>query len=67
MQRHERGVYLGLATASAPIVAHFTERGVHHPHHFVVVATLALMAVTANVTAVWRARVVLAGLKQRGA
>lgn len=67
MQRHERGVYLGLATATAPIVAHYTERGVSHPRHFAVVATLLLMAVTANVTAIWRARVVLTGLKQRGA
>lgn len=66
MQRHERGVYLGLATVSAPIVAAFTERGVAHPRHFVVIATLALMAFTANVTAVWRARVVLAGLGKRG-
>ncbi len=67
MQRHERGVYLGMATATAPIVAHFTERGVAHPRYFAVVATLALMAFTANVTAVWRARVVLAGLNKRGA
>jgi CDP-diacylglycerol--glycerol-3-phosphate 3-phosphatidyltransferase len=65
MQRHERGVYLGIATATAPVVAHFTERGVAHPRFFIVIATLALMAVTANVTAVWRARVVLAGLGKR--
>jgi CDP-diacylglycerol--glycerol-3-phosphate 3-phosphatidyltransferase len=65
MQRHERGVYLGISSAAAPIVAHFTERGAAHPRFFVVVATLALMAVTANVTAVWRARVVLDGLGKR--
>ena len=67
MQRHERGVYLGLATAMAPVVAWFTERGAAHPHYFTVVAALALMAVTANVTAIWRARFVLAGLHKRGA
>jgi CDP-diacylglycerol--glycerol-3-phosphate 3-phosphatidyltransferase len=65
MQRHERGVYLGFATAVAPIVAHYTERGVAHPHYFLVVAALALMAVTANVTAIWRARFVLQGLSAR--
>jgi CDP-diacylglycerol---glycerol-3-phosphate 3-phosphatidyltransferase len=67
MQRHERGVYLGLGTVSAPFVAHFTERGVEHPRYYVVVAVLALMALTANVTAVWRSRFVLAGLHKRGA
>jgi CDP-diacylglycerol--glycerol-3-phosphate 3-phosphatidyltransferase len=67
MQRHERGVYLGLATALAPVVAYFTERGSAHPHYFTVVAALALMAITANVTAIWRARFVLAGLQKRSA
>jgi CDP-diacylglycerol--glycerol-3-phosphate 3-phosphatidyltransferase len=67
MQRHERGVYLGLATAMAPVVAYYTERGAAHPHYFIVVAVLALMAVTANATAIWRARFVLAGLQKRGA
>jgi CDP-diacylglycerol--glycerol-3-phosphate 3-phosphatidyltransferase len=65
MQRHERGVYLGFATCTAPILAHFIEPGVAHPRHFAVIAALALMAVTANVTAVWRARFVLAGLSKR--
>lgn len=66
MQRHERGAYLGVATATAPIVAWFTERGITHPRYLVVIAALALMAITSNVTAVWRARVVLAGLQKRG-
>jgi CDP-diacylglycerol--glycerol-3-phosphate 3-phosphatidyltransferase len=65
MQRHERGVYLGLATCTAPILAHFIEPGATHPRHFAVIAALALMAITANVTAVWRARFVLAGLGKR--
>jgi CDP-diacylglycerol--glycerol-3-phosphate 3-phosphatidyltransferase len=67
MQRHERGVYLGLATTLAPVVAWFTERGAARPHYFSIVAALALMAVTANVTAIWRARFVLAGLQKRSA
>jgi CDP-diacylglycerol---glycerol-3-phosphate 3-phosphatidyltransferase len=67
MQRHERGVYLGGATAIGPIVAHYTERGAAHPRYFLVIAVLALMAFTANVTAVWRARFVLGGLHKRGA
>jgi CDP-diacylglycerol--glycerol-3-phosphate 3-phosphatidyltransferase len=67
MQRHERGVYLGIGTAVAPIVAHYTERGVEHPRFYLAIAVLALMALTANVTAVWRARFVLAGLHKRGA
>lgn len=67
MQRHERGVYLGFATCTAPIVAHYLEPGVAHPRNFSVIAMLALMAVTANVTAIWRARFVLAGLSKRDA
>ncbi len=67
MQRHERGVYLGLSTTMAPVVAHFTERGAERPHYYLVVAVLALIAFTANVTAVWRARFVLAGLSKRAA
>ncbi len=67
MQRHERGVYLGVGSVIAPIVAHFTERGVEHPRYYLVIAVLALMALTANVTAVWRARFVLTGLHKRGA
>ena len=67
MQRHERGVYLGFATAMAPVFAWFTERDAVHPRYFSVIAALALMAFTANVTAVWRARFVLDGLHKRGA
>jgi CDP-diacylglycerol--glycerol-3-phosphate 3-phosphatidyltransferase len=62
MQRHERGAYLGFTVATAPIVAHYFERGVAHPRFFLVVAALALLAVTSNVTAVWRARFVLSAL-----
>lgn len=67
MQRHERGVYLGLGTTLAPVAAWFTERDATHPRYFLTIAALALMALTANVTAVWRTRFVLAGLSKRGA
>jgi CDP-diacylglycerol--glycerol-3-phosphate 3-phosphatidyltransferase len=67
MQRHERGVYLGMSSVFGPFVSHYLERGVAHPHHYLVVATLGLMAITANVTAVWRARYVLAALHKNEA
>jgi CDP-diacylglycerol--glycerol-3-phosphate 3-phosphatidyltransferase len=62
MQRHERGVYLGFATVTSPVVAALVEPGVAHPHHYFVVAVMAIMALTANATAIWRARFVLNGL-----
>jgi CDP-diacylglycerol--glycerol-3-phosphate 3-phosphatidyltransferase len=67
MQRHERAVYLGGGCAIGPIVAHYTERGLGHPRYFLVLAALALVAVSANVTAVRRARFVLAALARREA
>jgi CDP-diacylglycerol--glycerol-3-phosphate 3-phosphatidyltransferase len=67
MQRHERGVYLGVAAAAAPIASHWLEPGAAHPHHYLVVATLALMAITTNITAAWRARYVLAALRHKEA
>ena len=67
MQRHERGVYLSMGTAIAPIVAHFTERGAEHPRYYLTIVALAVMAFTSNVTAIWRARFVMAGLHKRGA
>jgi CDP-diacylglycerol--glycerol-3-phosphate 3-phosphatidyltransferase len=66
MQRHERAVYIGIATCLSPIVASFVEPDAAHPRHHLVVATLALVAFATNVTAVWRARFVLRGLSQRG-
>jgi phosphatidylglycerophosphate synthase len=67
MQRHERAVYLGLGTVAAPIFAAFFERGSPHPHYYLAVASLALMAILTNVTAIWRARVVIDGLRKRSA
>jgi CDP-diacylglycerol--glycerol-3-phosphate 3-phosphatidyltransferase len=67
MQRHERAVYLGSACAIGPIVAHYTERGAAHPRYFLVLVALALVALSANVTAVRRARFVLQALARRQA
>jgi len=64
MQRHERAVYIGIATVMSPIIASFVEPDAAHPRHHLVVATLALVAFATNVTAVWRARYVLAGLRR---
>ncbi len=66
MQRHERAVYLGMGAVSAPIVAAFVEGNVAHPQFHTVILALGIMAFTTNVTAVWRARVVLEGLRQKG-
>ncbi|HZS36255.1 MAG TPA: CDP-alcohol phosphatidyltransferase family protein [Polyangia bacterium] len=65
MQRHERAVYMGACVCLSPLVARFLEPGVARPRHHLVIAMLALVAVTSNATAVWRARVVLRGLRNR--
>ena len=65
MQRHERAVYLGIGTVFAPIVAAFAEGEVAHPRYHMVWLAMAIMAFTTNVTAVWRARFVLAGLRKK--
>jgi CDP-diacylglycerol--glycerol-3-phosphate 3-phosphatidyltransferase len=65
MQRHERAVYLGACTCLSPLVARFVEPGAAHPRYHLTIAMLALLAVTTNVTAVWRARVVMRGLRSR--
>jgi phosphatidylglycerophosphate synthase len=66
MQRHERAVYLGAGTVFAPILAAFVEGGAVHPRFHLTILTLGVMAVTTNLTAVWRARFVLAGLRAKG-
>src|SRR5439155_12575424 len=60
MQRHERAVYLGVSAVFAPIFAAFIEGNVAHPRFHLVWLAMAIMAFTTNVTAVWRARFVLA-------
>jgi CDP-diacylglycerol--glycerol-3-phosphate 3-phosphatidyltransferase len=66
MQRHERAVYLGISLVIAPLISAFVEPDAAHPRYHLVVLVLGLMAVTTNVTAIWRARFVLDGLRRRG-
>lgn len=65
MQRHERGVWLGVATAVAPIAAAYLEPAALSPRYHVVAAVMLLMAVMTNVTAIWRIKVVMKGLIDR--
>lgn len=65
MQRHERGVWLGVSTALAPIAAAYIEPGVSSPLYHAVAAVMVLMAVLTNITAIWRIRVVMNGLTQK--
>lgn len=65
MQRHERAVYLGVSAVFGPIVGAFIEGDVAHPRYHTVWLAMAIMAFTTNVTAVWRARFVLAGLREK--
>ncbi|HEX4384148.1 MAG TPA: GtrA family protein, partial [Myxococcales bacterium] len=54
MNRGERATYIGAAGVLAPTVAHFTERGAVHPTFYLMIFTLGLVAVMANVTALRR-------------
>lgn len=65
MQRHERAVYLGAGTVLAPLAARFLEPGAPRPRYHLTIAVLILVAVTSNVTALWRARVVLRSLRAK--
>lgn len=63
MQRHERAVWLGISTATAPIVAAYTEPGIAQPRYHAVAVVMVLMAIMTNITAAWRIGVVIAALK----
>jgi phosphatidylglycerophosphate synthase/putative flippase GtrA len=65
MNRGERATYIGAAGVLAPTFAHFTERGAAHPTFFLMVFTLALVAVMANVTALRRFAYIHAELRKR--
>jgi len=67
MQRHERGVWLGVSTAVAPIVAAYMEPGVASPLYHIVAAVMVLMAVLTNITAVWRIKIVMNGIVHKAA
>jgi phosphatidylglycerophosphate synthase len=64
MQRHERAVWLTGATAIAPMLAALEEPS-SHPTYYAVVVALGIVAIGTNVTAVLRARLVIATLMRR--
>jgi CDP-diacylglycerol--glycerol-3-phosphate 3-phosphatidyltransferase len=54
MNRGERALYIGSAGVLSPYLAHFYEPRVTHPAFYLMLATLLLVAVMANVTAIRR-------------
>jgi CDP-diacylglycerol--glycerol-3-phosphate 3-phosphatidyltransferase len=62
MQRPERALWLGVATSIAPAAATFLEEPSSHAYYHVVVMALAAVAIGTNITAVRRARLVVANL-----
>jgi len=65
MQRHERALWLGVATTTAPAIATLLEQPSSHPSYYAVVVALAAIAVGTNITAMRRARLVVATLMSR--
>ncbi len=65
MQRHERAVYLGLGTLLSPIASMWLEPAADHPRYLLAIVAVAVVALASNVTALLRARYVLAGLRSR--
>lgn len=58
MRRHERGLYVGLGIALAPVVAHFVEHDAPHPYHHLTVMACTLVGLLANLSALQIARYV---------
>jgi CDP-diacylglycerol--glycerol-3-phosphate 3-phosphatidyltransferase len=67
MNRAERAVYIGIAGVLAPITAHFLEPGAARPTYHLLLGTLALVAVMANVTAIRRFTFIHGELRKREA
>ena len=65
MQRHERAVWLGVATSIEPAVASLVDEPAGHPHYHSVMVALGAVAIGTNITAVRRARLVIARLVSR--
>lgn len=63
LQRHERGLYLAIAAIMAPAVATLTNEPAAHPQYYAVIAALGIVAIGTNITAVSRARFVIARLR----
>ena len=64
MQRHERAVWLGIATAVAPIVAAYVEPDAARPFFHLPVVVMGLLALLTNITAIWRILFVMDGLRK---
>jgi phosphatidylglycerophosphate synthase/putative flippase GtrA len=67
MNRGERAMYIGIAGLLSPAVAHVLEPGAIHPIYHLLLATLVLVAVVANVTAVRRFLYIHRELRKRDA
>jgi phosphatidylglycerophosphate synthase len=66
MQRHERALWLGLATSIAPALATLIDEPPDHPRYYAAMVGLGAVAIGTNITAVRRARLVIASLVGRG-
>jgi phosphatidylglycerophosphate synthase/putative flippase GtrA len=65
MNRGERAVYIGTAGVLSPYLASFAERGSAHPAFYLMLATLLLVAVMANITALRRFGYIHSELRKR--
>jgi len=65
MNRGERAVYIGTAGVLSPYLARFAERGSAHPAFYLMLATLLLVAVMANITAIRRFAYIHSELRKR--
>ena len=66
LQRHERALCLGVGAVMAPAVAQFLNEPSVHPLYYSMIAALGVVALGANLTALRRARFVIAHLHARG-
>lgn len=62
MRRYERAVWLGAGTVLAPLLAAVLEPGSAHPTYHLTLVVMALLALLANVTAIWRIVYILRAL-----
>jgi CDP-diacylglycerol--glycerol-3-phosphate 3-phosphatidyltransferase len=65
MNRAERAVYVGAAGVLSPSLAYILEPGVVHPAHHLMLATLLLVAILANITALRRFGFIHGELRKR--
>jgi phosphatidylglycerophosphate synthase len=65
MQRHERALWLAVATSIAPATASLFEAPSSHPSYYAVVVALGVVAIGTNISAIRRARLVVATLVSR--